>query len=63
MLEESAEPADSIGVYCPECGQLNTATRAFSDGNTHDYEAVCEQEEGSYCVQLLVTVTLPDEQS
>ena len=54
----------TIRVECPKCGYFNPLALKFAEGNTADYEGVCESEleAGGLCgAVLLVTVTVPED--
>jgi hypothetical protein len=66
MGDEALGFAESLGVNCPRCGHLNTVGLSYSDEETLDYEGLClgEYGESQECgVQLLITVTLPTDET
>ena len=58
MAEERPEVAESLVIYCPRCGNRTTAKQSYSDGDTLDYEAVCEGISGDCSTEFLITVTV-----
>ena len=64
MVTQQSEFPPTIRVECPSCGFFNPVALRFAEGNTADYEGVCESEleAGGLCgAALLVTVTVPED--
>ena len=64
MVRRQGEYPPSIRVECPSCGFFSPVTLRYSEGNTADYEGVCESElqGGGLCgAALLVTLTVPED--
>ena len=64
MASREEQFPSSIGVECPSCRQPSTVTLTYSEGNTAEYEGLCEVEleAGSLCgAALMVTVTRSEE--
>ena len=64
MVSRDDEIPSTIGVYCPNCGALNTIPFSYSDEDktSLDYEGPCKgRVRGSELCNttLLVTATLP----
>jgi len=64
MANRQGEFSPDIRVECPQCGCFSPVTLRYAEGNTGDYEGVCESEleAGGLCgAALLVTVTVPED--
>ena len=66
MVSRDNEVPSTIGVYCPNCGALNSIPFNYSDedATSFDYEGLCQgRVEGrALCnTTLLLTATLPTE--
>ena len=60
MANRPSDFPSSIRVECPNCGQLGPVAIRYAEGNTAEYEEVCESEleGGRLCgAALMVTVT------
>ena len=64
MANNQGEFSPTIRVECPRCGYFGPVALRFAEGNTVDYEGVCESEleAGGLCgAAILVTVTVPED--
>ena len=64
MVRRQGEYPPSIRVECPNCGFFGPVSLRYAEGNTADYEGVCESElqSGGLCgAALLVTLTVPED--
>ena len=64
MVSPYGELPSTVRVQCPNCGVFAAISLKYTEGDTGDYEGVCdaELEGGGLCgASLLLTVTLPEE--
>lgn len=64
MVSRYGELPSTVRVQCPNCGDFAAISLSYTEGDTGDYEGVCdaELEGGGLCgASLLLTVTLPEE--
>ena len=64
MVSRYGELPSTVRVQCPNCGVFASISLKYTEGDTGDYEGVCdaELEGGGLCgASLLLTVSLPKE--
>ena len=64
MVSRQGEFPPSIRVECPRCGFFSAVALRYAEGNTADYEGVCESKletRGLCGAALLLTVTVPED--
>ena len=64
MVRRAGELPTTVQIECPGCGHFNSVSLQYSEGETADYEGVCEGKLvwGGLCgASLLLTVTIMEE--
>lgn len=64
MVSRYGELPSTVRVQCPNCSVFASISLRYTEGDTGDYEGVCdaELEGGGLCgASLLLTVSLPKE--